>query len=105
MKKYFDFRRKATREEFWWMFLLLIFARLILGFSLAQEVNPLITYVIGIGTLLTIWTFLATFAARIRATGNNAWWVLTSFIPLINLASFVVFGSMKKNKPTKSILN
>ena len=99
MKKYFDFRRKATREEFWWMFLLFISARLLSGFLFvqgAEQDNPLLI-LIGIGLIvITIWTFLATFTARIRASGNNIWWVLTSFIPLINLASFVVFGSMKK---------
>lgn len=99
MKKYFDFRRKATREEFWGMFLLFIGARLFSGFLFvqgAEQDNPLLI-LIGIGFIvITLWAFLATFTARIRASGSNVWWVLTSFIPLVNLASFVVFGSMKK---------
>jgi uncharacterized membrane protein YhaH (DUF805 family) len=89
LQKYFDFSGRAQRKEFW-MFVLI---DNIIKFFLAIFVEYADSYFLGALYLLyffaTIVPYLAVYARRLHDTGRSIWYMLISFVPLINLIFFL----------------
>ena len=116
LKKYFDFRGRATRREFW-LFVLSVFVLKVLltcfsfifgggmpvlGFveTLPTELMPssidagiFFSGLIGLVGLLLIIPTLSVTARRLRDAGRSPWWLLVYFIVTIgSLLSAVYFA-------------
>ena len=104
-KKYFVFKGRAKKSEYWWFFLFLILASfasqlldvVVLGQSFWINYGPINTIV----NLILIIPILSAGARRLHDTNRSGWWQLliltiVGYIPLIIwLASE---GKKKKNK-------
>jgi uncharacterized membrane protein YhaH (DUF805 family) len=87
-QKYFEFKGRSTRAEFWWWALFVLLGNLLLGVA---------SFVVGVGDLLsTLFQFgtlipsLALGARRLHDINRTGWWQLMLFasfliIPLIVL--------------------
>jgi uncharacterized membrane protein YhaH (DUF805 family) len=111
LARYFDFRSRAGRSEFWWFFLFCTLAPLaasLADFVLfrltgSQHFNPvsvsdwgwtpdtgqITAYNLGVGLLasLTWWAlvipWLAIGARRLHDIGRSGWWQLLWLVPLV----------------------
>lgn len=78
--KYFVFKGRASRSEFWYFWLLNFFITLTILISSANSLPTL-----GLGALF-IWVImiipgLAVGCRRLHDTGKSGWWQLVAFIP------------------------
>lgn len=78
--KYSDFSGRASRSEFWWFFLF----QTLVSFALMMVAEKLTI----IATLALLVPYLASAVRRLHDTGRSGWWLLLSFVPLINLVFF-----------------
>lgn len=100
-KKYLEFSGKATRSEYWAIYLLtwlMVFVATFLFFLLSLS-GPLGILVGAAFMLMTgfvlAWLMVATAARRCRDAGINPWFVLSFIIPYVNFVVFIVFGCLK----------
>ena len=106
--KYFDFRGRASRSEFWWLFLFLLLSGMIvetLGMHFHKDAECRATSwldrshhctvlfnctICGLWYLATLLPFYAVVVRRLRDIGRSGWWVLpvvpTEVVVLIPLA-------------------
>ena len=96
MGKYFDFTRRATRSEFWEVFVANIVLSVVL-FALMMNAPGLVLLWM-IGFLALVVAVLATTVSRIRDTGNNVLWILVCLIPYIGFFAWFVFGCLQSKK-------
>jgi uncharacterized membrane protein YhaH (DUF805 family) len=93
LKKYAVFTGRASRGEYWKFFLLYILLFIIA--SIMDGVLDLFDEDVGIGTLgalLVIGLILPSIAVTIRRLHDidkSGWWILISFVPLLNLVILV----------------
>ncbi len=81
-KKYVTFSGRARRMEYWMFVLFCIF----IGFSIGLIEATFIT-------VFAIFNFLPSLAVSVRRLHDqnmNGWWVIASFIPIINIL-FLIF--------------
>ncbi|MBR3087258.1 MAG: DUF805 domain-containing protein [Kiritimatiellae bacterium] len=95
-KRYFDFRGRMPRREFWWAFLFQILASFVVGvvdglFFGEYDDNQYL--LVGIFGLATAVPFFAAHARRLHDTGKSAWWIPLILLPPINIAYFVWLGT------------
>lgn len=98
-RKYFDFRGRASRPEYWFfvLFIVLMFmVGILLGLVLTSSLSP--SNQLGIaagiwlgltffGSLIPLW---AAAVRRLHDSDRSGWWLLLSFIPTVNII-FLVF--------------
>lgn len=72
--KYFDFKGRARRSEFWWFILFVVIVSSVLTF-LAGFV-PAISYLSAIFSLAVIIPQLSALTRRLHDTNHSGWWVL-----------------------------
>ena len=96
IKKYADFKGKASRSEYWWFWLiynLMCFGLLILAFIFENPSGGTL-YNIGYGALGLSWIlgslgllcpFLAVSIRRLRDAGYSGWLFLIRFIPYVGV--------------------
>ena len=96
MKKYFDFTRRATRSEFWGVFVANIVLNMVLFGLMANAPGLVLLWMIGFLALVV--AVLATTVSRIRDTGNNVLWILVCLIPYIGFVAWIVFGCLESKK-------
>ena len=73
-KKYFDFKGRARRSEFWWFALFGLLVSTVLSFF--GLMVPAIAYVSSIFTLVMIIPLLAALYRRLHDAGHSGLWVL-----------------------------
>lgn len=73
-KKFFDFKGRARRSEFWWFLLFIVVVSSVLTF-LAGFV-PAIGYLGAIFSLAVIIPELSALTRRLHDTNHSGWWVL-----------------------------
>ena len=87
-KNYINFSGRATRAEYWWWFLFLVVAGVVLG---------IIDGVTGIGVLrntfnlATIIPSLALGARRLHDIGKSGWWQLLLFAIIVGWIILIVW--------------
>jgi len=90
-ERYADFHGRATRSEFWYLYLFYVI--IILGSSIAfNMVSPRIALplvmILFLGHAIPI---LAAVVRRLHDTNRSGWWFLVSFIPLVGTIILIVF--------------
>ena len=84
LRKYADFKGRASRSEFWWFQLFLIILEvglttldhLILGFTWDNSITPLAT---GLD-IVTVIPLAAVTARRLHDIGRSGWWQAPIFV-------------------------
>src|SRR5262245_26596772 len=98
-RRYFDFRGRASRSEYWMfaLFVLLVsfgvsfvggFLRGATGSVTASVPIYLLLGVFFLGSLIPS---LAVGFRRLHDSNRSAWWLLISFIPIIGSITLIVF--------------
>ena len=87
LKKFFDFKGRARRSEFWWFFLFIFIVGSVFGFF--GGFLPALTYVGMVCSLVLTIPQLSALTRRLHDTGRSGWWVL-----LYALAIIAVYGAM-----------
>ena len=90
LQKFFDFRGRARRREYWWFFLFTFIVSWVFSF-LGNMMTPVFTYIgLFIGLLLWI-PSLAALTRRLHDRNHSGWWVVAMFIcTLVAYGSFAV---------------
>ena len=87
-RRYFDFKGRSRRREFWWALLFQVLTCMIVGVACAcwekdSDVG------LGVFSLATALPLLAVQVRRLHDTNKSGWWVLLSMLPIVNIAWFV----------------
>lgn len=72
-KKYFDFKGRARRSEFWWFVLFVIIVSSV--FTFLSLLVPAIGYLSGIFGLAVVIPEFAALTRRLHDTNHSGWWV------------------------------
>jgi uncharacterized membrane protein YhaH (DUF805 family) len=72
-KKYFDFKGRARRSEFWWFALFVLLVSTVLSYLSAFV--PGISYVSAVFALATYIPLFAALTRRLHDTNRSGWWV------------------------------
>lgn len=93
LKKYFDFKGRARRSEFWWFMLFVFVVSSML--SLLFMALPAISYVSMAFTLAMIIPMLAALCRRLHDTNHGGWWValLAVFMAGYYGSTFAMIGT------------
>jgi len=92
-KKYFQFRGRASRKEFWMFFLINFIIVLLIGMiegaitGQPKQNSTLLT----IYSLLLFFPYLAATVRRLHDTDKSAWWLLLCFLPIIGAIILLIF--------------
>ena len=79
-KKYFVWKGRASRSEFWWFYLF---------YFVGTLVTTLVDLIYGVPVLNTIFTlatlipFLSVFIRRLHDTGHSGWWYWIVLLPIV----------------------
>ena len=79
-RKYFVWKGRASRSEFWWFYLFCI---------LGSIVTTLVDLIYGVPVLNTVFIlatffpFLSVFIRRLHDTGHSGWWYWIIFLPIV----------------------
>jgi uncharacterized membrane protein YhaH (DUF805 family) len=82
-QKYASFEGTARRSEYWWFFLFLVIASMILG-----QISTTLSIVFSLATLLPS---IAVATRRLHDTDRSGWWQLISFVPIVGIIVLIVF--------------
>ena len=77
LNKYLQFEGRASRSEYWWLFLFTILA-ILAAEILGQNVGA----IVGLALMLP---HLTVEVRRLHDINKSGWWVLLKLIPLLNL--------------------
>lgn len=86
LEKYADFSGRAPRAEYWWFFLALVIAYIVV--SIIESIVGLKGMILGLYGPLTLLLWLATIVPsiavavrRLHDTNRSGWWILLPAIP------------------------
>ena len=82
VEKFAKFEGRARRSEFWYFYLAMFVAGLVLGFI------PVLGWIASIALMIPQ---LAVGARRLHDTGRSGWWQLLMLIPLVGSIILIVF--------------
>jgi len=81
LKKYFGFKGRARRSEYWWFFLFTFIVSWV--FSFLGSLTPVFTY-IGLFVSLLLWIpTLAALTRRLHDRNHSGWWVAAMFVCMV----------------------
>lgn len=104
-KRYFDFKTRSSRSEYWWFWLFTFLAGFVFGFvdGVMGNINPA-TGLGTMGVLITLVTFIPSLMLSIRRLhdiGKSGWWNLL-FLTIIGIFVLLYWavqpGSEEDNK-------
>lgn len=97
--KYAVFSGRATRSEYWWMYLFTLLAQILAGAvagAVAYAIGGMLAGIIGlyIGMLLCsaglVVPSIAAAVRRLHDTGHSGWWYFINLVPLIGSIWFLI---------------
>ena len=104
IKQAFSFEGTATRSQYWavmiGVFVVTLISLIIFLPALDTAGDPsLLASLLFLGSMIAaVWVQAAIAVRRLRDCGLNTWWVLTLFIPQVNIIPLIVFGSLQTQK-------
>ena len=87
LKKFFDFKGRARRSEYWWFILFGIIVSSV--FSFFGGFLPILTVVGAICSIVLLIPQLSAMTRRLHDRGHSGWWVF-----IYGLGLLVVYGTM-----------
>ena len=106
LSKYFDFKGRARRSEYWYFFLFIILGSVLLAFieglysGLTGQLNVDESIFANIFYLLIGIPSLAVSVRRLHDIGRTGWWVLISFIPIAGSIILLIWHCIDGEKDT-----
>ena len=106
LSKYFDFKGRARRSEYWYFFLFIIVGSVLLAFieglysGLTGQFNVDESIFANIFYLLIGIPSLAVSVRRLHDIGRTGWWVLISFIPIAGSIILLIWHCIDGEKDT-----
>ena len=89
LKKYFDFKGRARRSEYWWFVLFCVIVSSIFNFG--GLLVPVLSFVGLICYLLLLIPMFAAMTRRLHDTGRSGWWIaLLAILYCVVLCSSVI---------------
>ena len=92
---YFEFRGRATRSEFWGVFLICYLAVMPIVVLISALLGMLGVAIAIVATIASFILMFATSARRCRDAGINPWFSLVTFVTVIPI---IVFGCLPSEK-------
>ena len=98
--KYFVFRGRASRPEFWWFILFLLAIEFICKFIdiLRPDIGDVL-YVLN--RLILIAPTCSVTCRRLHDTNRSGWWQLLWAIPLLGVGAMLVFCTKASQDPNR----
>lgn len=94
LRKYVDFKGRASRAEYWWFFLFAVLAYFGGGMiGMALRTNALLLLVF-LGVFLPL---LSAAVRRLHDTGRPGWWYLIVLIPYVGGIVLIVLLALRGN--------
>lgn len=87
-KKYFVFKGRATRSEYWWL-VLLVWIFWVVVITLLKLEYYVIADIFGIALLALIIPLISVCARRLHDTGRSGWWQASPLLPGMFLGFFL----------------
>jgi len=87
LKKYFDFKGRARRSEYWWFVLFTVIVSSV--FSFLGGFLPVFTFIGLVCSLLLLIPQLAALTRRLHDTNRSGWWIVLMVIAMIG-----IYGSL-----------
>jgi|tagenome__1003787_1003787.scaffolds.fasta_scaffold19804120_2 uncharacterized membrane protein YhaH (DUF805 family) len=85
LRKYGDFRGRATRPEYWWFFLANSVVLVVLDVAhRTSDSAPLAVLQFAVALVLLL-PGLAVGSRRLHDTGRTGWWQLIYFVPIVGI--------------------
>ena len=106
LSKYFDFKGRARRSEYWYFFLFIILGSVLLAFieglysGLTGQFNVDESIFANIFYLFIVIPSLAVSVRRLHDIGRTGWWVLISFIPIAGSIILLIWHCIDGEKDT-----
>lgn len=97
-RKYFEFKGRARRKEYWLFYLFITV--LILALTLLDSVLGLVDYEKGVGLfsgLFSLAIFIPSITVSVRRLhdiNKSGWWYLILVVPLVGIIVFLIFACM-----------
>lgn len=91
--KYADFSGRATRSEYWWFSLFIVFVSIVASF-----IGSIVS---GLFSLAFLVPAIAVATRRLHDTNRSGWWQLIGFVPLVGIIVLIVFLA-QEGKPGTS---
>lgn len=95
-KKYATFEGRASRSEFWWVFLFIYVIEGVLNLIFRGSTAGSI--IVGLFGLAVLVPYLAVGARRLHDTGRSGWWWLIGLIPCVGAIVLIVFWALPENQ-------
>ena len=101
-KKYFDFKGRAKRPEFWWFALYVTILSIFTYPDMFKPEFVLIQFIFIVIMLFSIIPYIAVAVRRLHDLNMTGWYYLINFIPIIGVIIFLITvarpGMNKKNR-------
>jgi uncharacterized membrane protein YhaH (DUF805 family) len=91
--KYADFNGRASKTEYWWFFLFLILASLIVSY-----ISPTLSAIFSLATLLPS---VAAACRRLHDSDRSGWLQLLLLIPILGWIALVYFLIQDPQEPNR----
>ena len=89
----FQLSARASRSEFWWVYLpffVILFGVQFLSFEIGSVLFDLVSYAV-MGFVFIMW-ILSLMIRRIQDVGLSGWWLLVGLVPMVGwIVLFVIF--------------
>lgn len=81
LKKYFDFKGRARRSEYWWFMLLIVILSSV--FNFLGGFSSVFTYIGLVISLLLFIPQMSALTRRLHDTGRSGWWIVVYVLMLV----------------------
>ncbi|MDC3131092.1 DUF805 domain-containing protein [Pelagibacteraceae bacterium] len=104
--KYFDFKGRARRSEYWYFLLFILLTSVVLGFieGLLQVSMGWFDFeaslLANLFTLFILFPSIAVSVRRLHDIGRTGWWILISFIPIAGSIILLIWHCIDGEKDT-----
>jgi uncharacterized membrane protein YhaH (DUF805 family) len=88
LTKYADFSGRARRSEYWYFWLFLVLADVVVSVVAGAIHLSFLSYLVSLALIVPS---LAVGVRRLHDTGKSGWWLLIALVPLVGVIILIVF--------------